>query len=393
MNSLDPEVADPLALSASSSANGGVVADWANYGVTVHSLRALDSDETLLVRCGKPEGTFRTRADASRVVVVDSGPGPSWLNIGQQGFLPEACEFIAAAAREHFGGVLAGKLIGSSSLSGALPLAATMNGAAFLGIDADAERVKRRVKAGYCDVMVNDLDEALRILKNAVRKGEAASVGLARDPTEVIPEMAGRGVVPDIFIGAAGPDVRVVEALESLKGYGAAIVAPERLTGGRGRTLLCVALSGEPADIQRVDRLMLELFSTNEKLCRWIKAVKNRVRHQGLPARACSLGSAERRVFGAAVNELVARNDVKAPIVIARDGLNTRAGDSDAVSAEEAVDVASLLDAAAGADWAAIRPAHSEKSVAKIMALAVVADGTTDASARIERMLVAGEPL
>src|SRR5262249_62164575 len=108
----------------------------------------------------------------------------------------------AAAARKQFGGSLSGKLVvtgGMGGMGGAQPLAATMNGAAFLGIDVDPERIKRRVKTGYCDVMVTQLDEALRILKNAVRKGEATSVGLVGNCADLIPEMAKRGIVPDVL--------------------------------------------------------------------------------------------------------------------------------------------------------------------------------------------------
>ena len=126
----------------------------------------------------------------------------SWIYIGTQGILQGTYETFAAAARKHFGGDLAGKLVvtgGMGGMGGAQPLAATMNGAAFLGIDADPERIKRRVKGGYCDVMVTSLDEALRILKNAVRKREATSVGLVGNCADLIPELAKRGVVPDLL--------------------------------------------------------------------------------------------------------------------------------------------------------------------------------------------------
>src|SRR4029077_9487491 len=119
-----------------------------------------------------------------------------------QGILQGTYETFAAAARKHFGGDLAGKLVvsgGMGGMGGAQPLAATLNGGAFLGIDADPERIKRRVKSGYCEVMVNHLDEALRILKNAVRKREPASVGLIAHPAELIPALARRGVLPDLL--------------------------------------------------------------------------------------------------------------------------------------------------------------------------------------------------
>src|SRR6185436_7150797 len=126
----------------------------------------------------------------------------SWIYIGTQGILQGTFETFAAAAAKHFGGNLSGKLVvsgGMGGMGGAQPLAATMNGAAFLGIDVDPERIKRRVKTGFCDVMVNHLDEALRILKNAVRKKEAASVALIGNCADILPELAARGVVPDLI--------------------------------------------------------------------------------------------------------------------------------------------------------------------------------------------------
>ena len=126
----------------------------------------------------------------------------SWIYIGSQGIVQGTFETFAAAGEKSFGGDLAGKLIvsgGMGGMGGAQPLAATMTGACFLGIDVDAERIKKRLKTGYCDFMVNSLDEALRILKNAVRKKEAISVGLVGNCADVIPEMAERGVLPDIL--------------------------------------------------------------------------------------------------------------------------------------------------------------------------------------------------
>src|SRR5437763_13810284 len=123
----------------------------------------------------------------------------SWIYVGKQGILQGKIEKFAAAAKKHFAGDLKGKLVvtgGMGGMGGAQPLAATMNGAAFLGIDVDPERIKRRVKTGYCDVMVTSLDEALRILKNAVRKGEAASVGLEGNRADLIPDLAKRALVP-----------------------------------------------------------------------------------------------------------------------------------------------------------------------------------------------------
>jgi urocanate hydratase len=273
---------------------------------------------------------------------------------------------------------------GMGGMGGAQPLAATLNGAAFLGIDVDPERIKRRVKTGYCDVMVNDLDEALRILKNAVRKREATSVGLVGNCADVIPELARRGVVPDLLtdqtsahdpIGGyipqgldvaqadglrkSDPDAYRKRSLESMAKHVEGMLALQKLGsitfdyGNNIRTfafeqgvknaydfpgfvpayirpLFCegrgpfrwAALSGEASDIYRTDKLVLDMFPHDEVLTRWIHLAQKRVRFQGLPARICWLGYGERDKFGLALNELVATGELKAPIVIGRDHLD-----------------------------------------------------------------------
>ncbi len=227
MNNLDPEVAEKPEDLIVYGGRGKAARNWNCYHAIVASLRSLENDETLLVQSGKPVGIFRTHSYAPRVLIANSNlvghwsdwkhfdeldraglmmygqmTAGSWIYIGSQGILQGTYETFAAAARQHFGGDLAGKLVvtgGMGGMGGAQPLAATLNGAAFLGIDVDPERIKRRVKMGYCDVMVNDLDEALRILKNAVRKREATSVGLTGNCADILPELARRGVVPDLL--------------------------------------------------------------------------------------------------------------------------------------------------------------------------------------------------
>jgi urocanate hydratase len=269
-------------------------------------------------------------------------------------------------------------------MGGAQPLAATLNGAAFLGIDVAPERIKRRVKTGYCDVMVNDLDEALRILKNAVRKREATSVGLVGNCADVIPELARRGVVPDLLtdqtsahdpIGGyipqgldvsqaaelrkSDPESYRMRSMESMARHVEGMLALQELGsvtfdyGNNIRTfafeqgvknaydfpgfvpayirpLFCegrgpfrwAALSGEASDIYRTDQLVLQMFPHDEILTRWIQLAQKRVRFQGLPARICWLGYGERDKFGLALNDLVARGELKGPIVIGRDHLD-----------------------------------------------------------------------
>src|SRR6202451_718668 len=227
MNNLDPEVAEKPEDLIVYGGRGKAARNWKCYHAIIASLKSLKNDETLLVQSGKPVGIFRTHSYAPRVLIANSNlvghwsdwknfdeldraglmmygqmTAGSWIYIGTQGILQGTYETFAAAARKHFQGNLAGKLVasgGMGGMGGAQPLAATLNGAAFLGIDVDPERIKHRVKTGYCDVMVSDLDEALRFLKNAVRKREAASVGLTGNCADVIPELARRGVVPDLL--------------------------------------------------------------------------------------------------------------------------------------------------------------------------------------------------
>ena len=312
----------------------------------------------------------------------------SWIYIGSQGIVQGTFETFSAAGEKHFGGDLAGKLIvsgGMGGMGGAQPLAATMTGAAFLGIDVDPERIKKRLKTGYCDFMVNTLDEALRILKNAVRKKENVSVGLVGNCADVIPELAERGVVPDILTdqtsahdplnGYVPNGMTLEQALELRKSdpqgisgevarrHGAArrrhaalaengighlrlrqqhphlrvsARREERLRLSRDlcrRTFVrCSAkdagrsagwrLSGEPSDIHVTDDLVLELFPENRILRRWIDLARKRIKFQGLPARICWLGYGERAQFGLAMNDLVKKGKIKAPIVIGRDHLD-----------------------------------------------------------------------
>src|SRR5690349_1624816 len=227
MNNLDPEVAEKSQELIVYGGTGRAARNWKCFHAIVRSLRELAGDETLLVQSGKPVGIFRTHEYAPRVLLCNSNlvghwnnwdkfhefdraglmmygqmTAGSWIYIGTQGILQGTFETFAAAAEKHFGGSLQGKLVvtgGIGGMGGAQPLAATMNGAAFLGIDVDPERIKKRLKTGYIDVMVNSLDEALRILKNAVRKGEATSVGLVGNCADLIPELAKRGVVPDLL--------------------------------------------------------------------------------------------------------------------------------------------------------------------------------------------------
>src|ERR1700685_1871331 len=201
MNNLDPEVAEKPEDLIVYGGRGKAARNWKCYHAIVASLRSLENDETLLVQSGKPVGIFRTHSYAPRVLIANSNlvgqwndwkhfdaldragltmygqmTAGSWIDIGTQGILQGTYETFAAAARKHFQGSLAGKLVvsgGMGGMGGAQPLAVTLNGRAFLGIDVDPERIKRRVKTGYCDVMVNDLTERFRFRKMPGAKTKA----------------------------------------------------------------------------------------------------------------------------------------------------------------------------------------------------------------------------
>jgi urocanate hydratase len=488
MNNLDPEVAEKPEELIVYGGRGKAARNWQCFYAIVAALRSLEDDETLLVQSGKPVGIFRTHPYAPRVLIANSNlvghwsnweyfdeldraglmmygqmTAGSWIYIGTQGILQGTYETFAAAARKHFGGDLTGKLVvsgGMGGMGGAQPLAATLNGGSFIGIDVDPERIKRRVKTGYCDVMVNDLDEALRILKNAVRKREAASVGLIGNCADVIPELASRGVVPDLLtdqtsahdpLGGYIPRGLTLEeaaelrqrdpkeyrkrAMESIALHVEGMLALQKMGavtfdyGNNIRTmayeqgvknaydfpgfvpayirpLFCegrgpfrwAALSGEASDIYRTDDLVLELFPEDKTLTHWIQLARKRVHFQGLPARICWLGYGERDRFGLALNDLVARGELKAPIVIGRDHLDCgsvaspfreteamRDG-SDAVADWPMLNA--LLNTASGASWVSI---HNGGGVgigyAQHAGQVTVADGTKEMAARIERVL------
>src|ERR1700678_1858353 len=227
MNNLDPEVAENPAELVVYGGIGRAARDWNCYDRIVETLKTLTEEETLLVQSGKPVGVFPTHADAPRVLIANSNLVPhwatwehfheldrkgltmfgqmtagSWIYIGSQGIVQGTYETFAALARKNFGGSLAGKLVvsgGMGGMGGAQPLAATMNGACFLGIDVDPKRIERRLQTGYCDRMSWNLDEALGALQEAQSRGDAISVGLVGNCADVLPELVRRGFVPDVL--------------------------------------------------------------------------------------------------------------------------------------------------------------------------------------------------
>ena len=488
MNNLDEEVGERPRDLVVYGGTGKATRNWDCYHAIIRSLISLENDETLLVQSGRPVGVFKTHEYSPRVLIANSNlvghwsnwekfneleraglmmygqmTAGSWIYIGSQGIVQGTFETFSAAGEKHFGGDLAGKLIvsgGMGGMGGAQPLAATMTGAAFLGIDVDPERIKKRLKTGYCDFMVTTLDEALRIIKNAVRKKENVSVGLVGNCADIIPALADRGVVPDILTdqtsahdplnGYVPNGMSLAEAVElrnrdpkayeekSLNAIARHVEGMLRLQkmgaitfdyGNNIRTfafqqgvknaydfpgfvpayirpLFCegrgpfrwVALSGEPSDIHVTDDLVLELFPDNRILRRWIDLARKRIKFQGLPARICWLGYGERAQFGLAMNDLVKKGKLKAPIVMGRDHLDCGSVASPFRETESMKDgsdavadwplLNALLNTASGASWVSI---HNGGGVGIGYSLhagqVTVADGTEAMAKRIERVL------
>ncbi|MCX6626830.1 MAG: urocanate hydratase [Candidatus Solibacter sp.] len=483
-NNLDPEVAENPDQLIVYGGTGRAARDWPSFHAIVRALESLANDETLLVQSGRPVGIFRTHPESPRILLANSNlvghwsnwdefnrlekmgltmygqmTAGSWIYIGSQGIVQGTYETFAALARKHFGGSLAGKLVvsgGMGGMGGAQPLAATMNGARFLGVEVDAARIQRRIETGYCDRMARTLDEALELLSGP----EAISVALVGNCADVLPEMARRGMVPDVLtdqtsahdplngyvpngmpleearlLRARHPKEYVarsvaamgvhVEAMLELRKAGAVTfdygnnlrtqgkaAGVERAFDIPGfvpeyiRPLFCegrgpfrwVALSGDPADIYRTDRLAAELFPHDKTLARWLPLARQRIQFQGLPARICWLGYGERAEFGLAINRLVRNGELKAPIVIGRDHLDTgsvaspfretegmRDG-SDAIADWPLLNA--LVNTAAGASWVSI---HNGGGVgigySQHAGMVVVADGTEEMDRRLERVL------
>ncbi len=412
MNNLDEEVAENPRELIVYGGVGKAARNWAAYHAIVRELTALEGDQTLLIQSGKPVGVLRTHDWAPRVLLANSNlvghwatweefrrlealglimygqmTAGSWMYIGTQGIVQGTFETFAAAGARHFGGDLKGRFVltgGMGGMGGAQPLAATMNGAAFLCVEVDPARIERRIKSGYCDRMTASLDEALRWVLAAKASREPLSVGLVGNCAEVHPELVRRAVVPDLvtdqtsahdplngYIPAGlslesaaqlrrtNPSEYTDRALDSIAAHVRAMLEFQKagavvfdygnnirtMAFQRGvqdayafpgfvpayiRPLFCegrgpfrwIALSGEASDIAATDDAALALFPENRSLQRWLRLAREKVRFQGLPARICWLGLGERAAMGERINELVHRGIVKAPVVIGRDHLD-----------------------------------------------------------------------
>jgi urocanate hydratase len=486
MNNLDPEVAERPDDLIVYGGTGKAARNWDCFHAIVKALRELENDETLLIQSGKPVGVFRTHEYSPRVLIANSNlvgrwsnwdhfhelekkglmmygqmTAGSWIYIGSQGIVQGTFETFAAAAKKHFKGKLEGKLVvsgGMGGMGGAQPLAATMAGAHFIGIDVDESRIQKRLKTGYCDAIAWSLEEALRLIDDAATV--PTSVGLVGNCADVLPMMSKRGLVPDMLtdqtsahdplngyvpngmsfedalrLRESDPDTYTkksfdtmashVEAMLELQkqgaitfDYGNNIRAHAKQAGCENafdipgfvpeyiRPLFCegkgpfrwAALSGNPEDIRKTDELALNLFPHDETLERWMRVARERIKFQGLPARICWLGYGDRAKLGLAINEMVKKGELDAPIVIGRDHLDTGSvaspyretegmkDGSDAVADWPLLNA--LLNTASGASWVSI---HNGGGVgigySHHAGMVVVADGTDEMAKRLERVL------
>ena len=412
MNNLDPEVAEKPSELIVYGGSGKAARNWECFEAIISTLKDLENDETLLVQSGKPVGVFKTYPDAPRVLISNSMLVPdwatwdefrrleglgltmygqmtagSWIYIGTQGILQGTYETFAECGRKYFNGNLKGKFLltaGLGGMGGAQPLAATMNGAAFLGVEVDEARAKKRVDTGYIDKISNEIDEALELVLKAKEEGKAFSVGLIGNAGEILPEIIKRNIIPDIvtdqtsahdtlngyvpmgmsfgealFLRKENPDEYIrlskktiaqhVRAMLEFQKKGSIVfdygnnIRGEAKDNGVAnafdipgfvpefiRPLFCdgkgpfrwAALSGNPEDIYETDKAVKETFPENKSLCNWIDLAQRKVQFQGLPARICWLGYGERAKMGKIFNDLVASGKVSAPIVIGRDHLD-----------------------------------------------------------------------
>ena len=412
-NNLDPENAEHPEQLIVYGGLGKAARNWESLDGILNSLRTMNADDTLLVQSGKPVGVVQTHDMAPRVVIANSNLVPkwatwdefrrldamglmmygqmtagSWIYIGTQGIVQGTYETFRECARQHFGGTLNGRFLltaGLGGMGGAQPLAATIAGAAALCIEIDESRIDKRIRDGYCNRKIHDLDEALGVIKEFVDKKEPISIGLVGNAAEILPQLVVRGIIPDVVtdqtsahdplngyypaglskeeadsLRISDPDLYLKKTHASIGEHVKAMLAFQQagaITFDYGnnirgvardeanvanafdfpgfvpafvRELFCdgkgpfrwVALSGDPEDIRVTDEALKELFPNDDHLHMWLHEASSKIGYQGLPARICWLGYGERAKAGKLFNELVRTNRVSAPIVIGRDHLD-----------------------------------------------------------------------
>lgn len=410
-NNLDPEVAERPEELVVYGGRGQAARNWECFDAILESLKNLEEDETLLVQSGKPVAIFKTHPDAPRVLIANSNLVPhwatqehfddlaakglimygqmtagSWIYIGTQGILQGTYETLATLANLRGWKSLKGKFVltaGLGGMGGAQPLAITMNEGVGLIVEVDEQRARRRLEIGYVDTVVDNLEEAMTLVEECVKREIPKSICLIGNASDVYNELVIRKVIPDVVTDQTpAHDVLMyvpsglsvtpadelrrtnpkeyekrsmesmghhVQAMLEFKHQGAEVFDYGNNIRQRAydwgvsdafeipgfvpaymRPLFCqgkgpfrwVALSGEPEDIYKTDEAIMELFPEDDHLHRWLKMAREKVPFQGLPSRICWLGYGERAQAGLKFNEMVANGILKAPIVIGRDHLD-----------------------------------------------------------------------
>ncbi|KQV38432.1 MULTISPECIES: urocanate hydratase [unclassified Rhizobium] len=397
------------------AALGKAARNWASHKAIVKTLIEMDEDQTLVIQSGKPVALLKTHAKAPLVIMANCNivgqwakaeifyelerkglicwgglTAGAWQYIGSQGVIQGTYEIFMRIAENRFGGDLAGRFIltaGLGGMGGAQPLAGRMAGAAILCIDIDAERAEKRKAIGYLEHIAPDLDTALSMIDAAVKEKRATSIGLVGNAAALYPEIARRGIVPDIVTDQTSahdlvygyvPKGMSLDEVKRLRedGQGQLMAASRASIADHVRAMLTfqergsevfdngnlirtqareggvanafdirifteaylrplfaraigpfrwMALSGEESDIARIDDLLLEMFSDNKIVTNWIKLAREHIPFEGLPARIAWLGHGERTELALAVNALVRSGELKGPIAFSRDHLDAGA--------------------------------------------------------------------
>lgn len=412
-HNLDPENAEKPGELIVYGGLGKAARNWECYDAIIDTLKNMNEDETLLVQSGKPVAVVPTYTAAPRVIIANSNLVPkwatwdefrrldkmglmmygqmtagSWIYIGTQGIVQGTYETFAEVARQHFGGDLAGKFLltgGMGGMGGAQPLAATFAGAVSVTVEIDETRIDKRIHDGYCDLKVDNLDEALRLVEQYKAEKKAIAIGLIGNTAEILPELLRRNIIPEVVtdqtsshdplngyypagytkaeadaLRVSNPDKYLEETYKSIGIHVQAMLEFQKRgsvvfdygNNIRGiakdyanvqnafnfpgfvpayiRPLFCdgkgpfrwVALSGDPKDIEVTDKAVMELFPEDVAMHRWMKNAQSRIGYQALPSRICWLGYGDRMKAGLLFNELVKTGKVSAPIVIGRDHLD-----------------------------------------------------------------------
>ena len=468
---------------------GKAARNWKCYEKIVKTLKKLENDETMVIQSGKPVAVFKTWTNSPRVVMANSNIVPHWSNwekfyelerlglimygqmtagswcyIGTQGIIQGTYETFSSLAKKHFKSNLGGKIVltgGVGGMGGAQPLAVKMAGGVCIAVECDEKRIDRRLKAGFCDLKVKDMAEAVSIADNAKSEGKALAIGLLGNCADTHPLLVKQGFKPDVVtdqtsahdelngyvpagyfgdslkggleLRESNPKEYIKRSMESMKnhckamldfqksgsivfdygnnlrgqalkaglknafdypGFVPAYVRP-MLAVGRG-PFRWLALSGNPEDILKTDKKVVEMFPEDDVLINWINLAEEHLPWEGLPARVCWLGYGERDKFALEINKMVRNGDI-GPIAITRDHLDTGSVASpyrETESMKDGSDVIAdwpllnaLLNCSAGADSVQI---HNGGGVGIGLSthagMVVVCDGTEETDERIKRV-------